>query len=147
MLPSSVLPPNAPIILDLDASNEHDAIRAVADLLKGHSDVTDHDAFLAAVLERQKINPPLLGNGIALPHARTSVVKEVVFAVARCRQAIPFGEVGAPVRLIFLYGIPPHRVSEHLATTAALARRLRDPAIVESLLKAEDATHFFALLA
>lgn len=147
MLHSSVLPPNAPIILDLEAPDERSAILAVAELLKGHSDVTDHEAFTAAVLERQKINPPLLGNGIAMPHARTPMVKEVVFAVARCRKSIPFGEHDAPVQLIFLYGIPPHRVSEHLATTAALARRLRDPAVVAALLEADDATDFFAKLA
>ncbi|BCU76224.1 PTS sugar transporter subunit IIA [Luteolibacter sp. LG18] len=143
---SLALPPNAPLLLDLDVSTEEDAIRAVAGLLKGHPDVTDHAAFVAAVFERQKINPPLLGNGIAMPHARTPQVKEVVFAMARCKQPVPFGDGQTPVRLIFLYGIPPHRVAEHLATTAALARRLRDPAIVQRLLDAPDAEAFVEAL-
>lgn len=139
---SPVLPPNAPLLLDLDVSTEDEAIRAVIALLDGNPDVTNHAAFTEAVFERQKINPPLLGNGIAMPHARTPQVKEVVFAMARCKQHVNFGENETPVRLIFLYGIPPHRVAEHLATTAAMARRLRDPAVVQQLLEAQDAVAF-----
>lgn len=143
MPPAPVLPTDAPLMLDLDAATEQEAITAVTELLRGHPDVVDHTAFVAAVFERQKINPPLLGAGIALPHARTPHVKEIVFAVARCVRPVPFGDTVTPVRLIFLYGIPPHRVAEHLATTAALARKLRDPAVVTGLLAAQDATAFF----
>lgn len=134
------------MILDLDVSTEKDAIEGVMELLRGHPDVKDYAAFKEAVFERQKINPPLLGSGIALPHARTAQVKEVVFAVGRCRNPVPFGDAATPVRLIFLYGIPPHRVAEHLATTAALARRLRDPQVVDGLLTAKDADEFAGYL-
>ncbi|HEY8961347.1 MAG TPA: PTS sugar transporter subunit IIA [Luteolibacter sp.] len=146
-MPSSlVLPSDAPLSLDLDASEESDAIVATAELLRGHPDILDHAAFVEAILERQKINPPLLGSGIALPHARTSKVKEIVFAVARCARPVPFGDQAIPVRLIFLYGIPPHRVAEHLATVAALARKLRNQAVIDGLLAAPDAATFFGLL-
>jgi len=145
-MPSLVLPSDAPLSLNLDASEESGAIMATAELLRGHPDVLDHAAFVEAILERQKINPPLLGNGIALPHARTSKVKEIVFAAARCARPVPFGDPAVPVRLIFLYGIPPHRVAEHLATVAALARKLRDPKVVDGLLAAADAATFFTLL-
>ena len=146
MPPAFVLPPDAPILLDLEAATEREAITAATELLRGHPDVLDHAAFVEAVFERQKINPPLLGVGIALPHARTPKVKEIVFAVVRCRHKVPFGADATPVRLIFLYGIPPHRVAEHLATTAALARKLRDPVVVAGLLTAEDSATFFQCL-
>lgn len=135
---------DVPVLLDLAAATEEDAIRSLAATLKGNPEVVDLNGFTEAVLERQRINPPLLGNGIALPHARTSKVKEVVFAIARTATPVLFG--ATPVRLIFLYGIPPHRVAEHLATTAALARRLRDPQIVEALLQAGDEESFRHIL-
>lgn len=142
----SLLTPETPLVLDLDAVMEEAAILELAGYLDGHPDVSDLTAFTKAVLERQKINPPLLGSGIALPHARTSAVKEVVFAVARTRVPISFGEANCPVRLIFLYGIPPHRVAEHLATTAALARKLRDPTVLAALLDAADEEAFRQVL-
>ncbi|MEO7097900.1 MAG: PTS sugar transporter subunit IIA [Luteolibacter sp.] len=145
-MPISLLTPDTPLVLDLDAVTEEAAILELAGHLKGHPDIRDLGAFTVAVLERQKINPPLLGSGIALPHARTGEVREVVFAVARTRGPVPFGEGKCPVRLIFLYGIPPHRVAEHLATTAALARKLRDPKVVTALLDAPDEETFRKVL-
>lgn len=134
------LPLEAPVLIDLDAGSEGEAIRAVARLLDEDPGVTDPARFLDAVLERQKINPPLLGSGIALPHARCNSVKEIVFAAARCREPVMFGET--PVKLVLLFGVPPDRIAEYLAMTAALARRLRDPRVVEALLKAPDAESF-----
>lgn len=142
----SLLCAGAPLALDLAAANENEAVVAAAALLRVNKDVTDLSGFSEAVLERQRISPPLLGNGIALPHARTPLVREIVMSIARTREPVPFGPNGSPVRLIFLYGIPPHRVTEHLATTAALARKLRDPEVVQALLEAEDVPAFRRIL-
>jgi len=141
---STCLPPDAPITLDLEAAGEEQAIRRVADLLAGNAGIRDHRAFVDAVLERQKINPPLLGNGIALPHARTGAVSEIVFAAARCREPVDFS--GTAVSLMFLFGVPPDRIAEYLAMTAALARRLRDPQVVADLMAAPDEASFRAIL-
>ena len=140
----SCLPPDAPVTLDLEAVGEEQAIRAVAGLLEGKAGIRDEAAFIGAVLERQKINPPLLGNGIALPHARTGAVSEIVFAVARCRAPVDFS--GTAVSLVFLFGVPPERIAEYLAMTAALARRLRDPRVVADLMAAPDEASFRSIL-
>jgi mannitol/fructose-specific phosphotransferase system IIA component (Ntr-type) len=55
---------------------------------------------------------------------------------------VPFGPDVTPVRLIFLFGIPPHRISEYLAMTAALVKRLRDPETLNRLLAAETTEEF-----
>ncbi|MEK7950738.1 PTS sugar transporter subunit IIA [Luteolibacter soli] len=140
----SYLPPESPITLDLEAGGEEQAIRSVAGLLEGKAGIRDHAAFIGAVLERQKINPPLLGCGIALPHARTGAVSEIVFAAARCREPVDFS--GTAVSLVFLFGVPPDRIAEYLAMTAALARRLRDPKIVADLMGAADEASFRSIL-
>lgn len=133
---------NAPPLPDLDATDENDAILRTAALLQGDPDILDFDGFLAAVLERQKINPPILGCGVALPHARTALTREIVCAAARCRGPVEFGPDATPVRLVFLFGIPPHRISEYLALTAALVKRLRNPEILAGLLAGETAEEF-----
>jgi CBS domain-containing protein len=83
-------------------------------LLRGHAQIRDEAGFLVAVLERQSINPPVLGSGVALPHARTPLVGEIVCVAARCREPVAFGPDAVPVRLIFLFGIPPHRITDSL---------------------------------
>ncbi len=141
-----ILPLNAPPLLDLDALAENEVISRTVGLLSGSPEITDYQGFLDAVLDRQLINPPILGNLAALPHARTSLVKEIVFAAARCSGPVAFGPDLKPVRLIFLFGVPPHRISEYLAVTAALVRRLREPAVIDQLLAAETADKFSELL-
>ncbi|MEO8613525.1 MAG: PTS sugar transporter subunit IIA, partial [Luteolibacter sp.] len=140
------LKPNAPPLLDLDASNERDAITATAGLLKNSREIGDHAGFLEAVFDRQQVNPPILGDVVALPHARTAWVSEIVFAAGRCAEPVAFGPEGKPVRLIFLFGIPPHRISEYLAVTAALVRRLRKPEVLEGLLAARTPDEFLGWL-
>lgn len=147
MSPAFVLPRfSVPPVVDMEAHDETTAIRKVAGLLKGHADIADHAAFVAAVEERQRLNPPLLGEGIALPHARTPAVREIVFVAARLKAAAPFGPDGLPVRLVFLFGVPPRRIGEYLTATAALARCLRNTATVAKLLAAADEAEFRACL-
>ncbi len=143
-LPALIL--DAPPLLDLDAPDEVAAITHVAALLKGHAHVRDQAGFLAATLERQRVNPPVLGSGIALPHARTQLVDEIVCVAARCKEAVPFGPEAVPVRLIFLFGIPPHRITEYLASVASLLKRLRHPEVIDGLLHAESGGDFLKWL-
>ena len=141
-----IQPLNAPPLLDLDALTENEVITRTAGLLDGCPEITNYQGFLDAVLDRQRINPPILGNLAALPHARTPLVKEIVFVAARCSAPVAFGPELKPVRLVFLFGVPPHRISEYLAATAALVRRLREPAFIEKLLTVETAAEFSDLL-
>ena len=138
---------DVPPLLDLEAADEEAAITRAAELLKGHPQMRDEAGFLAAVLERQRINPPVLGSGVALPHARTPLVGEIVCVAARCKEPLAFGPDAVPVRLIFLFGIPPHRVTEYLAATAALVKRLRRPEVIDGLLNAESSDDFLNWLA
>jgi mannitol/fructose-specific phosphotransferase system IIA component (Ntr-type) len=134
----------APPLLDLEVSSERDAITATAELLNNAGKLMDFFGFVEAVLDRQKINPPILGELIALPHARTPLVGEILFAAARCVNPVPFGPQGKPVKLIFLFGVPPHCVSEYLAVTAALVRCLRQPGTIDGLLAAKTVEDFSA---
>ncbi|MEO5917043.1 MAG: PTS sugar transporter subunit IIA [Luteolibacter sp.] len=137
----------APPLLDFAAVDENDAVRRTADLLAIGSGITNFGGFVDAVIDRQRINPPLLGNGVAIPHARTVLASEIVCVAARCASPIPFGPEAEPVRLIFLLGIPPHRISEYLELMSVLVKRLRDPEVLNGLLTAETPEEFTRLLA
>lgn len=135
-----------PPLLDITPGDEDGVIRMTAGQLAGSPDVRDHAGFLSAVFERQRINPPVLGNGVAIPHARTAAVGEMVCAAARCAGAVPFGAERIPVRLVFMFGVPPHRIDLYLSTMAALVRRLRSPEVMDGLLSAARAEEFLGWL-
>ena len=93
-------------------------------------------------MERQKLQVPLLENGVALPHARTTAVTEIVAVIGRCQEPVAFGPDKVPVRLVFLYGVPLHYIREYLAVVAQLTRSLRTPGTLDALLAAEDDASF-----
>jgi len=133
---------NRPPLLDLDVSTEADTITRTAGLLEDGPEISDYPKFLATVFDRQRINPSLLGNGVALPHARTPLTGEIACVTARTVRPIPFGEEGKPVSLIFLFAIPPHRIVEYLALIAALVKQLRHPETIDGLMSARSADEF-----
>ena len=59
-----------------------DAIRQLAQRLAELGKITDTDAYLAEVFHRESLGPTALGEGLAVPHGKTSAVKEAAFAVA-----------------------------------------------------------------
>ena len=143
-LTDHILP--APLLLDFPAEDEKSAVMTIADLLLPNHFVADHSRLAAAIWERQCLQAPLLGDGIALPHARTSAVTDLVFALGRCRSPVPFQPDGRNVRLIFLYATPPHLIAPSLAVIAALVARLRDEETLRVLLSSPDEASFKAPL-
>jgi mannitol/fructose-specific phosphotransferase system IIA component (Ntr-type) len=137
---------NAPLLLNLEAATEEEVIRQMIRTLAERVEVLDSERLEVAVMERQKLQPPLLGNGVALPHARTSAVSEIVLAIGRCKEPVLFGPEEAPVRLVFLYGVPAHSISGYLAAVAQLTRMLRKPGVLANLLAAEDEATFREIL-
>ncbi len=75
------------------------------------------------------------------------LARDIVCVAARTADPIPFGPESEPVRLIFLLGIPPHRINEYLELMAVLVKRLRDPEILQRLLTTDTPEEFTSLLA
>jgi len=130
----------------VEATTEEGVIKEMIRLLAGCPEVRDLQGLQRAVLARQKLQTPLLGNGVALPHARTAAVTEIVMAIGRCPEPVAFGPDKTPVRLVFLYGVPAHCISEYLAAVAQLARALKKAGTIEALLAAPDEARFRKVL-
>ncbi len=114
------------IKLELASTKKVDAIKELIDLLDKAGYVTDADAFLKSVLEREKVGSTGIGKGIAIPHSRTSTVREVVVAFGRSPTGIEFDALdNKPVQLIFLIAAPVESGGLYLKALARLSRLLR----------------------
>jgi len=135
----------AEFIKNIEAVSDIQAIDAMLAALGRRSEVTDAAELRRAVIERQKMDPPLLPGGTAIPHARTDSVRSVVMAIATSPSPIMFGEI--PVRLMFLIGVPNAAAGEYLQITSFLARHLRGGHLVDRLVNAENIQDFVAAFA
>jgi PTS system nitrogen regulatory IIA component len=108
----------------------------------------DQHMILDALQARENLGSTGLGKGFALPHARLDPLPRFFALFVRLVRPIDFASIdGLPVDLVILLLTPASAGNQHLATLAALSRPLRNPAFMQRLRKAPDATALHELLA
>ena len=92
------------------------------------------EALLEALLEREKLGPTGVGQGVALPHARSIDVDQVCGAFILLESPVDFGSVDKlPVDIIFGLFAPENAGVDHLKALAIVSRTLRDNSICAKL--------------
>ncbi|MGA1823116.1 MAG: PTS sugar transporter subunit IIA [bacterium] len=129
------------IILDLKAQNKEEAIKEIAALLRESEEINNFDVFVKEIFEREKLASTCIGNGIALPHARSDTVENFVIAFGRSKEGIDFNSLDDQlINLIFVLGTPKRRgLNTYLKILAHLSRVLQKPAFRNLLLTASRA--------
>lgn len=134
------------IDLNLSASDKEGAVKAVAHMGKEHPDIEDFPSFCRSVYEREAAGSTSIGRGIAIPHARTDCVKQMVLIVARSPNGIMFDQKDVePVRFIFLVGTPKRMVTDYLRIVGSLARCMKEDEFRRKLLSASTPEEFIAV--
>ena len=133
----------------LKATTKEDAIRELVDLLADSGDVTDRDEVLRAVLEREGTRTTGIGNGLAVPHGKTSAASELVMAVGKPAKTLDFNSVdGRPVELVILLVSPKDKTGPHIRARARISRMLSVDTVRRKLYGAQTADglyeHFIA---
>ena len=127
------------INLDLLSERKEDAIRELARLMESTQGMIDFDLFLEDVFKRERLGTTGIGDGIAIPHARTDAVDQLVIALGRSARGVEFESLdGKKVKLLFLMGTPKGSVSHYLKILAQLTRLLKEGTFRDKLLEARD---------
>ena len=127
------------IILEMASKERWEAIRELIDRLveAGKIDKEDREDVLESIRQREETMSTGIGCGIAIPHASSSKVAEVVAAFGRSSSGISFDSLdGEPVNFIVLFVVPKDQFQTHLRTLAAIAKFLNDKTVREELSKA-----------
>ncbi len=122
------------IFMDIKATEKLDVIKELAEKMVAINMVTDRTAFMNALAKRENLESTGIGDGIAIPHARTNAVQNLVLAFARSPEGVDFSAIdGKPSHLIFLIASPEDKKSEYIMALAKLSRLLRKEPIRELL--------------
>lgn len=143
----SDLLPEGGVIADLSASSRKQALAGLCELAQRTLQVPAR-AVLDAVTERERLGSTGVGDGVAIPHARTEHVDRVCGVFARLKQAVDFDAVdGRPADLVFMLLAPEEAGAEHLKALAQVARLFRREEVRRALRAAPDAGAIAAILA
>lgn len=105
---------------------------------KGYS-TQQFEQILDAVLNRESLGSTGIGNGIAIPHAKTDVVEQVVMVVGISRFPVDFDSPdGQKSRIFFLVLAPSKQASAHVELLASIARTCTSQVFRRMLEQARD---------
>lgn len=125
---------------NIEATSKHDVIRDMAKMFLKDGVITDIDKYVESVMEREKTGTTGVGEGIAIPHGKSDVVKTSSIAFAKLEHPVDWDALdGKDVSMIFMLSIPGGSESkEHLRVLSLLAQRLMDDDVIDALQTAKN---------
>ena len=88
-----------------------------------------------------------VGEGVAIPHAKTPAVTRPGLAFLRCLDGVEFDSLdGQPAKLFFLIAAPDTEDNVHLEVLSRLSMLLMDPDFRTGLMEAENVDAFSNVL-
>ena len=135
------------IFLNFEAANKEEAIDKFINSLDRTGTIKEPNALKDALLEREKLGTTGIGNGIAMPHARSSAIKDLTVAFFRSEKGIDFKSMDSePVHLVFLLLAPVTAGGPYLKLLAKISRLLRSDDFRKSLLDAKDVSSVLQII-
>lgn len=140
-----LLKPEA-ITLGLDISTKDDAINALVGLHAAAGNLKDKDAYKEAILAREAQGTTAIGEGIAVPHAKTSAVKAPALAAITVPNGVDYGAPdGKPSDLLFMIAATEDG-DVHLEILSRLMVMLMDSDFAAKLRAAKTPAEFLDII-
>jgi nitrogen PTS system EIIA component len=106
-----------------------------------------YDEVLGAVEEREAVLSTGIGFGVAIPHARSSAVRELTLVCGVTPTPVPYDSIdGEPVRLFFLIVGPEASAGQHVKILSRIARLVRRENLRQQLCEAGTPGEFYEAL-
>ncbi|OHB74017.1 MAG: hypothetical protein A2Z25_23890 [Planctomycetes bacterium RBG_16_55_9] len=138
---------HAAIIASLRANSRESAIEELADLAAEHEGISAVPQLRQAVLDRERAKGTAMEEGVAVPHARTDLIKKPLVIVARSGVGIDWDSPdGKVARFIFLILTPQGDDDAQVQILGHIARVMSDPGTRNEIWNAPDAAAIWAIV-
>ena len=116
-------------------------------LMAKGGNIADEKKYREGVFARESEGTTGIGEGIAIPHAKTDAVKAPGLAAMVIPQGVDYDSMdGLPVDLVFLIAAPDTKDNVHLEVLSRLSMMLMDESFKENLLKAKTVDEFLGCI-
>lgn len=137
------------IILDMKAVEHWPAITELVDHLVEiqHLPENQREDVLEALKAREEQVSTGIGSGVAIPHAFSDDIEEVITIFGRSKEGIDFEAIdNSPVHSIILFIVPQKDYQLHLRTLAAIAKLFTNCEVRRQLSTVETRDEVLAIL-
>ena len=127
------------INLNLESKNKNAVIKELYNNLKSTGLIKDEEQGLSDIFAREEMGSTGIGRRIALPHAKTKAVDELIITFGISKNGVSYNSMdGEDVNIFFMFLCPEKKTQEYLKVLARISRLLRDEKFVDNLLKADS---------
>ena len=137
------------IKVNLEGKTKEEIIKEMAQLFVKSEVLNSEDLeeFVKEINEREKLTPTGMQDGIAIPHARTPLVKELSLALGISREGVDFESMdGEPSKLIFMIAAPEETKKEHLDLLAEISKLTYEEELIEQMENVDTIEEIFEKL-
>ncbi|WP_066833275.1 PTS fructose transporter subunit IIABC [Collinsella ihumii] len=133
--------------LGVAAATQADAIDVLVDLHDASGTISDREKYRAAVLERESQFSTAVGEGVAIPHAKTDAVVRPGLAAITVPAGVDWNAPdGKPSDLIFMIAAPEGQANVHLEVLAKLSMLLMHEDFADALRAAKTVDEFLSVI-
>jgi nitrogen PTS system EIIA component len=134
------------VIAPLKANGKKQALQEIAQRAAAVTGLPEREVF-ETLLQRERLGSTGIGDGIAIPHGRSTSLDRLRGLFVRMEKAIDFEALdGQPVDIMFVLLAPEGAGADHLKALARVARVLRDRSTLDRIRRADDADAIYAIL-
>ncbi len=135
------------VVIDLAATNKKAVLEELAGLLAKENKISDAKGVVDVLMEREKLGSTGIGQGIAIPHAKTDKAQQLTAAFGLSRRGVAFDALdGESVHIFFLLVAPPHAAGAHLKALARISRLLKDKFFRQALREVKDVNEVLKII-
>lgn len=122
------------MILDLKAKTKMEAIDEMVDEMAKANIINDKKLFKEEIVKRENQSSTGLGEGVAMPHAKTKAVNSPAVLFARSKSGVDYEALdGEPTYIFFMIAATEGANETHIETLAKLSKLLLKPGFIEKL--------------
>ena len=135
------------VTIDLQGTDKHSIIVSLLELLCRTGKVKNKEMALKDLLDHEAEMSTGMENGIAIPHAKSDAVDELIACVGVSRRKINFENLDRkPSRLFIMTLSPKGSTGPHVQFLADIGRLLKDAKIRKRILKTKTDEQLFEVL-
>jgi fructose-specific phosphotransferase system IIA component len=135
------------IVVGLKSETKKAVLEEMVQVLCDQGVVVDRQKMLEVLLARESLGSTGIGQGIAIPHGKASVAKELAAACGISRNGVDFDSLDDDkVYVLFLLVAPEDQASQHLKALARVSALLKDKYFRKALVNAQSAADVIRVL-
>ena len=135
------------IFVQDEADGKYELLEQMVDKTLGKGLIMTREPILHEIKKREELESTGVIEGVALPHARTEAVKDLILEISIIKNGLDFEALdGKPVNIVFLIVAPEDARKKYIKVLARISRMCRQEGFRDKLQSAEDAEEVYNII-